>query len=128
MLDRFDRLSGLETVQSGFEATVQMWVHSHGEAGGFAVNEAADGLATAYRVSGKVDAGVRPPVAHVCAIMPEVKHSHCKWMLDALQVYCLEQMLARSHSTLRPEAASVDFVNDPVRFSGSCRLRRFTNS
>ena len=51
---RFDRLSGLESVQSGFEATVQMWVHSHGEAGGFAVNEAADGLATAYRVSGKV--------------------------------------------------------------------------
>ena len=73
---RFDRLSGLESAQSGFEATVQMWVHSHGEAGGFAVNEAADGLATAYRVSGKVDAGVRPPVAHVCAIMPEVKHSH----------------------------------------------------
>ena len=74
------------------------------------------GLATAYRVSGKVDAGVRPPVAHVCAIMPEVKHSHCKWMLDALQVYCLEQMLARSHSTLRPEATWVEFVNDPVRF------------
>ena len=34
--------------------------------------------------------------------------------MDALQVYCLEQMLARSHSTLRPEAAWVEFVNDPV--------------
>ena len=93
-----------------------MWVHSHGEVGGFAVNETADVLATAYRVSGRVDAGVRSPVAHVCAIMPEVKHSHCKWMLDALQVYCLEKMLGRSHSTLRPEAAWVDFINDPVRF------------
>ena len=80
---RFDRLSGLEIAQSGLEACVQIWVHSHGKAGGFSVNEVADLLATAYRVSGEVDPGVRPPAVHVCAILPEVKHSHCKWMLDA---------------------------------------------
>ena len=112
---RFDRLSGLEIAQSGLEACVQIWVHSHGKAGGFSVNEVADLLATAYRVSGEVDPGVRPPAVHVCAILPEVKHSHCKWMLDALQVYSLGRMLERSVYTLRPEAAWVEFVNDPVR-------------
>ena len=72
---------------------MQIWVHSHGKAGGFSVNEVADLLATAYRVSGEVDPGVRPPAVHVCAILPEVKHSHCKWMLDALQV-----LLPRAHA------------------------------
>ena len=61
-------------------------MHSHGKAGGFAVNEVADMLASQFRASGVIDPGVRPPPLHVCAFMPEVKHSHCKWMLDALQV------------------------------------------
>ena len=56
---RFRRLSGLEIVQqSGFEAGVQMWVHSHGKAGGFSVNEVADLLASEFRSSGRVDPGV----------------------------------------------------------------------
>jgi hypothetical protein len=59
--------------------------------------------------------GVRPLPLHVCAFIEEVKRSQCKWMLDALQVYCLERLLARSHFTLRPEAAWVEFINDPVR-------------
>jgi hypothetical protein len=112
---RFGRLSGLEIVQSGFEAGVQMWVHSHGKAGGFSVNEVADLLASEFRSSGRVDPGVRPPPLHVCAFIEEVKRSQCKWMLDALQVYCLERLLARSHFTLRPEATWVEFLNDPVR-------------
>jgi len=49
----------LEIVQqSGFEAGVQMWVHSHGKAGGFSVNEVADLLASEFRSSGRVDPGV----------------------------------------------------------------------
>ena len=72
-------------------------------------------LTSQFRAKGELEPGVRPPPLHVCAFMPEVKHSHCKWMLDALQVYSLERMLEKSQFTLRPEAAWVEFVNDPVR-------------
>ena len=102
--------------EAGMEVVVQVWVNSHGKAGGFVLNEAADAVADSARSSGVVVPGVRVPRAHACAVIPEVKRSHGKWMLDAMQVYSLERMLERSGRTLRPsEHTWCEFVDDPVR-------------
>ena len=126
---RGGRLGGLEAVESGMEAVLQVWVNSHG-AGGFAYNEVADKLAEALRSSSPTTRwrtssaaragqdflpGVRVPVSHACCTIPDVKRSHLQWMLEALQVYCLEQLLSRSARTLRQSESTWDiFANDPV--------------
>ena len=46
---RSERLAGLEAMEAEMEVIVQVWVYSHGEGGGFALNEAADALADAAR-------------------------------------------------------------------------------
>ena len=111
---RFERLAGLEAMQAGMDAGVQVWVHSHGTGGGFAVNEAADILATEYRTEGVVRPGVRLPPTHVCAVIEEVKRSHAKYMLEALQAYAIDRLLERSIRTLRTDGAWSLFTQDPV--------------
>ena len=112
---RSERLAGLEAMEAEMEVIVQVWVYSHGEGGGFALNEAADALADAARQGDFVE-GVRVAVPHACAVLREVKRSHGAWMLDAMQVHVLEQLLQRSERTLRPSASTWrEFVDDPVR-------------
>ena len=108
-------LGGLGVLEASLEARVQIWVHSHGTEGGFALNEVADVLADAARRGQDIDPGVRMDPPHICAYLPEVKRGHVQWMLEALQVFCLQKLLARSRYTLRPEGAWKAFVDDPVR-------------
>ena len=58
---RSGRLAGLEAMEAEMEVIVQVWVYSHGEGGGFALNEAADALADAARQGDFVE-GVRVAV------------------------------------------------------------------
>ena len=71
-------------------------------------------LADAARRGQNIDSGVRMDPPHICAYLPEVKRGHVQWMLEALQVFCLQKLLERSRYMLRPEGTWKVFIDDPV--------------
>ena len=111
---RDDRLHCIESHTQSMEAWVQVWVHSHGAR--FSYNEVADLYAERARAAQTMVPRVPVARSHLLLWIPEVKRSHGRWMLDALQVYSVQRCLERSQQTLRPGSETWTlFVNDPVR-------------